>query len=276
LARDLVKLLKPLTLQVPVNQSAWLNAARRLTDVEWVEVLPQASPCDSRETISICGQLQESNSLIEWVNQLQSLTAELCSIFRDEFVVAPTVSVYLPSACLSQSLNEASLLFKRASSILRTVDLFSMQRGLNWADVVALLFILAYHMLLVQTCYGTRMPQPTTVAKMVGMKEACAFIQQHAFQCTQLEALLEGVTTLVFCGGPVAVLILSEWLCRCKRNVLTACNWPTAVAHALSSSLNASATQLQATTTASNVLQLIHLDAVLLMAAAALQVTLSL
>ena len=73
------------------------------------------------------------------------------------------------------------------------------------------LAVLAYHVLLVQTFYGTRLPRTAQeCCALVGMQEACTMLQAHGILSRQPERFLEGLIVLQLCGHPTSQLLL-DW-----------------------------------------------------------------
>jgi len=102
------------------------------------------------------------------------------------------------TALLQQALNCVVPLFECGRRL--TLDSIPGS-GSHAEECISQLAVLAFHVLLVQTEYGVRLPGSSEErANLVGMTEACAMLQAHGVSSRQPERFLEGLCVLRMCG----------------------------------------------------------------------------
>lgn len=116
-----------------------------------------------------------------------------------------------PSNDLRTKLGKCAALFQRATKAPALALNAKRKEWERWEEFVSRLACLAFHMYMVQSCYGVLQPgEVSGFLERLGMTDARNFLVKHLHCCRQPERFFEGLAVLELSGTPTDDLF-KQW-----------------------------------------------------------------
>lgn len=202
--------------------------------------------------------------------ELANLTASMCLMFFAVIEPSPLAEIKSDSD-LGKAIDQACLIFSAMEDPKGHTGWLQLTYPEGWADWVSRMASLAFHLLLVQTHYGSAAPAPDVCAGLKGMEHACRFLLQYLLLSRQPERFIEGLTVLEMCGHRTDTHLL-QWVdcirrehsARSRAGIIAL--WPRSLA---SVTVGPTPPSSKKSSSSANLADLLHMGAVMLMYGAA-------